>query len=48
MLRLSVAALFMTLKTVLQSMVPLEELFKIAASTTAAELAGVPAGNEPT
>ena len=46
--RLSVWALFMTLKTVLQSMVPLEEALNIAASTTAAELAGVPAGNEPT
>ena len=38
----------MTLKTVLQSMVPLEEALNIAASTTAAELDGVAAGNEPT
>ena len=41
---LSVLALLITEKTVLQSMVPLEDALKIAASTTAAAEDGVDAG----
>lgn len=47
-LRLSVGALDITLNTVLQSMVPPDDPFRIAASTIDSALEGVPTGKLPT